>query len=56
MPGFALAMGIAVYGAIYSALVLAEAVSPIVIAMQLSVPFAVVLGALILREPVRPLA
>ncbi len=54
--GFAVSMGVAVYGAMYNALALAEAVSPIVIGMQLSAPFAVVLGALILREPVRPLA
>lgn len=53
LAGFALCMGTGVYAAMYSALALAETVSPIVIGTQLSVPFAVILGGLFLGERVR---
>lgn len=50
---FGLTMGVVVFAAMYQALALTETVSPIVIGTQLSVPFAVLLGILFLREPVR---
>lgn len=53
--GFCLAMGVGVYATMYWSLKLASVVSPIVIGMQLSVPFAVLLGAIVLGERVRPL-
>lgn len=54
LAGFCLAMGVGVYACMYAALERAEVVSPIVIGMQLSVPFAVMLGAIVLGERVRP--
>jgi O-acetylserine/cysteine efflux transporter len=53
--GFCLAMGVGVYATMYGALRITSVVSPIVIGMQLSVPFAVLLGRLVLGERVRPL-
>lgn len=53
--GFCLAMGTGVYATMYMSLKLASVVSPIVIGMQLSVPFAVLLGRIVLGERVRPL-
>lgn len=53
LAGFCAAMGVGVYAAMYSALALSETVSPIVIGTQLSVPFAVLLGRLLLGERVR---
>lgn len=53
--GFGLAMGVGVYATMYGSLRIGTAVSPIVIGMQLSVPFAVLLGRLFLGERVRPL-
>jgi len=53
--GFCLAMGVGVYATMYGALRLTSVVSPIVIGMQLSVPFAVLLGRFVLGERVRPL-
>lgn len=54
LAGFCLAMGTAVYATMYLALMLADSVAPIIIGTQLSVPFAVLLGLLVLKEPVRP--
>lgn len=53
--GFCLAMGVGVYATMYGSLSIASVVSPIVIGMQLSVPFAVLLGRFVLGERVRPL-
>ena len=53
LAGFSLAMGVGVYAAMYAALARATVVSPIVIGMQLSVPFAVILGVLVLGERLR---
>lgn len=53
LAGFCLSMGVGVYAAMYTALARADVVSPIVIGMQLSVPFAVILGAVVLGERVR---
>lgn len=53
LAGFCLAMGTGVYATMYLALKLTSSVSPIVLGTQLSVPFAVLLGLLVLREPVR---
>lgn len=53
LAGFCLAMGTAVYATMYLALMLADTVAPIVIGTQLSVPFAVLLGLVVLKEPVR---
>lgn len=50
---FSMMMGVAVFAAMYQALSLAATVSPIVIGTQLSVPFAVLLGFIFLKEPVR---
>ena len=55
LAGFCLSMGVGVYATMYTALSLADTVAPIVIGTQLSVPFAVLLGRLILGERVRPL-
>lgn len=52
--GFCLAMGVGVYATMYWSLQLASVVAPIVIGMQLSVPFAVLLGGIVLGERVRP--
>lgn len=52
--GFCAAMGVGVYAGMYTALALSDVVSPIVIGMQLSVPFAVILGSVVLGEVVRP--
>jgi O-acetylserine/cysteine efflux transporter len=54
LAGFCAAMGTAVYATMYLALMLSETVAPIVIGTQLSVPFAVLLGLMVLKEPVRP--
>ena len=54
LAGFCLTMGTAVYATMYVALMLADTVAPIVIGTQLSVPFAVLLGLVVLKEPVRP--
>ncbi|RDD63304.1 DMT family transporter [Ferruginivarius sediminum] len=51
--GFCAAMGTGVYATMYLALKLTSSVSPIIIGTQLSVPFAVLLGRVVLREPVR---
>lgn len=53
--GFCLAMGTGVYATMYWSLHLASVISPLVIGMQLSVPFAVLLGRVVLGERVRPL-
>lgn len=50
---FSMMMGVAVFAAMYQALSLAKTVSPIVIGTQLSVPFAVLLGFIFLKEPVK---
>lgn len=55
LAGFCASMGIGVYATMYTALGMADTVSPIVIGTQLSVPFAVMLGRLCLGERVRPL-
>jgi O-acetylserine/cysteine efflux transporter len=52
LAGFCLAMGTAVYATMYLALSLTGTVAPIIIGTQLSVPFAVLLGLLVLKEPV----
>jgi O-acetylserine/cysteine efflux transporter len=52
LTGFCLAMGTAVYATMYLALMLADTVAPIIIGTQLSVPFAVLLGLVVLKEPV----
>ena len=48
-------MGFMVFAAMYQALALAKTVSPIVIGTQLSIPFAVLLGWIFLKEKVSPL-
>jgi len=53
LAGFCAAMGVGVYAGMYTALSMSAVVSPIVIGMQLSVPFAVLLGRLLLGERVR---
>jgi len=53
--GFCLSMGVGVYATMYTSLSISSVVSPIVIGMQLSVPFAVLLGRMVLGERVRPL-
>ena len=53
LAGFCLAMGVGVYATMYWSLKLTPLVSPIVIGMQLSVPFAVLLGRFWLGERVR---
>ncbi len=55
LAGFCAAMGVGVYATMYTALALASTVSPIIIGTQLSVPFAVLFGRLVLGERVRPL-
>lgn len=55
LAGFCASMGVGVYATMYTALGMADTVSPIVIGTQLSIPFAVVLGRLFLGERVRPL-
>ena len=50
--GFCLTMGTAVYATMYLALSLTDTVAPIIIGTQLSVPFAVLLGLVVLNEPV----
>jgi O-acetylserine/cysteine efflux transporter len=50
---FCMTMGTLVYATMYLALKLTSSVSPIIIGTQLSVPFAVLLGRFVLREPVR---
>lgn len=50
---FSMMMGVAVFASMYQALSLTTTVSPIVIGTQLSVPFAVLLGFIFLKEPVR---
>ena len=55
LAGFCASMGVGVYATMYTALGMANTVSPIVIGTQLSVPFAVLLGRLFLGERVRPL-
>jgi O-acetylserine/cysteine efflux transporter len=52
LSGFCLSMGVATYATMYVALGMATSVSPIIVGGQLSVPFAVILGWLILREQV----
>ena len=52
LAGFCLAMGTAVYATMYLALMLTDTVAPIIIGTQLSVPFAVLLGLIVLKEPV----
>ena len=54
LAGFCLAMGTAVYATMYLALQLTDTVAPIIIGTQLSVPFAVLLGLVGLKEPVSP--
>lgn len=53
LAGFCLAMGVGVYATMYWSLRISSVVSPIVIGMQLSVPFAVLLGRYVLGEHVR---
>lgn len=53
LAGFCLCMGTGVYASMYMALDLARTVSPIIIGTQLSVPFAVILGRVVLGETVR---
>jgi len=55
LAGFCASMGVGVYATMYTALGMADTVSPIVIGTQLSIPFAVMLGRLFLGERVRPL-
>ena len=55
LAGFCLAMGVGVYATMYWSLRISSVVSPIVIGMQLSVPFAVLLGRIVLGERVRAL-
>ena len=55
LAGFCASMGVGVYATMYTALSLADTVAPIVIGTQLSVPFAVLLGRLVLGERVRRL-
>ncbi len=55
LAGFCASMGVGVYATMYTALGMADTVSPIVIGTQLSIPFAVLLGRLFLGERVRPL-
>ena len=52
LAGFCAAMGTAVYATMYLALMLTDTVAPIIIGTQLSVPFAVLLGLIVLKEPV----
>ncbi|MDZ7748768.1 MAG: DMT family transporter [Halofilum sp. (in: g-proteobacteria)] len=54
LAGFCAAMGVGVYATMYTALSLSATVAPIVIGTQLAVPFAVLLGRLLLGERVRP--
>ena len=51
---FSALMGVSVYATMFQALALTESVSPIVIGTQLSVPFAVLLGWIFLKEYVNP--
>ncbi len=55
LVGFCASMGVGVYATMYTALGMAETISPIIIGTQLSIPFAVLLGRLVLGERVRPL-
>jgi len=55
LAGFCACMGTGVYASMYAALDMAATVSPIIIGTQLSVPFAVILGSLVLGERVRPI-
>lgn len=55
LAGFCASMGVGVHASMYTALAMADTVSPIVIGTQLSVPFAVLLGRLVLGERVRVL-
>jgi O-acetylserine/cysteine efflux transporter len=55
LAGFCASMGVGVYATMYTALGMADTVSPIVIGTQLSIPFAVMLGRIFLGERVRPL-
>ena len=52
LAGFCLTMGTAVYATMYQALMLTDTIAPIIIGTQLSVPFAVLLGLVVLKEPV----
>ena len=51
---FSILMGVSVYATMFQALALTDSVSPIVIGTQLSVPFAVLLGWIFLKEHVNP--
>lgn len=51
---FSILMGVSVYATMFQALALTDSVSPIVIGTQLSVPFAVLLGWVFLKEHVSP--
>ena len=55
LAAFCAFMGVGVYATMYTALALADTVSPIIIGTQLSVPFAVLLGRILLGERVRAL-
>jgi O-acetylserine/cysteine efflux transporter len=55
LAGFCLCMGTGVYATMYTALHMANTVSPIVIGTQMGVPFAVILSGIFLGERVRPI-
>jgi len=52
LAGFCACMGVGTYAPVFAALALSKSVSPIIIGTQLSIPIAVVLGWLTLRERV----
>ncbi|NQV20824.1 MAG: DMT family transporter [Rhodospirillales bacterium] len=52
LAGFCGCMGVGVYATMYAALGMSTSVSPIIIGSQLSIPFAVLLGWLMLKEQV----
>lgn len=54
LAGFCMCMGVGAYAPIFAALALSDAVSPIIIGNQISIPFAVLLGWAILREKIAP--
>ena len=52
LAGFCMCMGVGVYATVYVALEMTTSISPIIMGSQLSIPFAVLLGWLILGEKV----
>jgi O-acetylserine/cysteine efflux transporter len=52
LVGFCACMGVGTYAPIFAALAISESVAPIIIGSQLSIPFAVILGWMVLREKV----